>query len=156
MNAPIDVGRFGSGKPVRRLEDPALVTGRGQFTDDLERPGQAHLVFLRSPMAHARLRSVDTSGATGLPGVLAVYSGADLAAAGVQAMPNEVPFPRPDGRPGASAVRHVLALDRVRYVGEAVAAVVAESRQAALDASEAIMVDYEDLPAVVDLSLIHI
>ncbi|MBX3604322.1 MAG: xanthine dehydrogenase family protein [Piscinibacter sp.] len=150
MNAPVDVGRFGSGKPVRRLEDPTLVTGRGQFTDDLERPGLAHLVFLRSPFAHARIRAVDAAAARALPGVLAVYSGAELAAAGVKAMANEVPFPRPDGSPGASAARHPLALDRVRYVGEAVAAVVAESRQAALDACAAIAVDYEDLPAVVD------
>lgn len=150
MSAVVDVGRFGSGKPVRRLEDPALVTGRGQFTDDLERAGQTHLVFLRSPFGHARIRSVDSAAARALPGVLAVYSGADLTAAGVKPMANEVPFPRPDGTPGASAVRHALAVDRVRYVGEAVAAVVAESKQAALDASEAIVVDYEDLPAVVD------
>ncbi|MCW5665495.1 MAG: xanthine dehydrogenase family protein [Piscinibacter sp.] len=150
MNAPVDVGRFGSGKPVRRLEDPALVTGRGQFTDDLQREGLLHLVFLRSPVAHARIRSVDTASARALPGVLAAWSGADLAAAGVQPMPNEVPFPRPGGQPGATAVRHVIATDRVRYVGEAVAAVVAESRQAALDAAEAVMVDYEDLPAVAD------
>jgi carbon-monoxide dehydrogenase large subunit len=150
MSATLDVGRFGSGKPVRRLEDPTLVTGRGQFTDDLERAGQTHLVFLRSPFGHARIRSVDSTAARALPGVLAVYSGADLAAAGVKPMANEVPFPRPDGKPGASAPRHALAVDRARYVGEAVAAVVAESRQAALDASEAIVVDYEDLPAVVD------
>lgn len=150
MSATVDVGRFGSGKPVRRLEDPALVTGRGQFTDDLERAGQLHLMFLRSPVAHARIRAVDTAAASALPGVLGAWSGADLAAAGVQPMPNEVPFPRPDGTPGASAPRRVLAVERVRYVGEAVAAVVAQSRQAALDAIDAIVVDYDDLPAVAD------
>ncbi|MCB2021256.1 MAG: xanthine dehydrogenase family protein [Burkholderiaceae bacterium] len=151
MNAPIEVGRFGSGKTVRRIEDPALVTGRGQFTDDLTRPGQAHLVFLRSPHAHARLLSVDAAAARAMPGVLAVFTGVDLAAAGVKPINVPLPFPRPDGSPGATAARHVLAVDRVRYVGEAVAAVVAESREAAHNAAEAILADYEDLPAVVDV-----
>ncbi len=150
MNAPIEVGRFGSGKTVRRIEDPALVTGRGQFTDDLTRSGQTHLVFLRSPYAHARLLSVDATAAPAMPGVLAVYTGADLVAAGVKPISVPLPFPRPDGSPGATAARHVLAVDRVRYVGEAVAAVVAESREAAHNAAEAILADYEDLSAVVD------
>ncbi len=150
MNAPLEVGRFGSGKTVRRIEDPALVTGRGQFTNDLTRSGQTHLVFLRSPYAHARLLSVDAADARDLPGVLAVYTGADLVAAGVKPLGVPLPFPRPDGSPGATAARHALAVDRVRYVGEAVAAVVAESREAAQNAAEAILADYEDLPAVVD------
>ncbi|HSV79551.1 MAG TPA: xanthine dehydrogenase family protein molybdopterin-binding subunit [Ramlibacter sp.] len=150
MSDPVDVTRFGSGKSVRRLEDSALVTGRGQFADDLERPEQLHLVFLRSPLPHARIRSVDTSAARGLDGVVGAWSGLDLLAAGVKPMPNERPCPRPDGSPGASAERHVIATDRVRYVGEAVAAVVAKSRQAAVDACEAIAVDYEDLPSVTD------
>ncbi|MEO8124421.1 MAG: molybdopterin cofactor-binding domain-containing protein, partial [Burkholderiales bacterium] len=150
MNAPLEVGRFGSGKTVRRIEDPALVTGRGQFTDDLTRSGQTHLVFLRSPYAHARLLAVNVTAARALPGVLAVYTGADLVAAGVKPISVQLPFPRPDGTPGATAARHVLAVDRVRYVGEAVAAVVAESREVAQNAVEAIVADYEDLPAVVD------
>ena len=144
------VGRFGSGKSVRRIEDPALVAGQGQYTDDLNRAGQTHLVFVRSPHAHARVVSVDTAAARALPGVLAVYAGADLAAAGVKAIVSPVPFPRPDGTPGASAARHPLALDRVRYVGEAVAAVVAETRIAALNAADAVRVEYDELPAVVD------
>ena len=144
MNAPLDVARFGSGKTVRRIEDPTLVAGKGQFTDDLQRAGLCHLVFVRSPHAHARLRSVDTSAALAVPGVLAVYSGAALVAAGVQPMPAPIPFPRPDGKPGASAARHALALDRVRYVGEAVAAVVAETRDAAANGAEAVQVDYEE------------
>lgn len=146
----VEAARYGSGKEVRRIEDPALLRGEGRFTDDLTRAGQTHLVFLRSPYAHARILGVDTAAAKALPGVLAVFSGADLHAAGVKPIGPAVPFPRPDGKPGASAPRHPLALDRVRYVGEAVAAVVAESREAALDAAEAILVDYEDLPAVTD------
>ena len=150
MNAALEVGRFGSGKTVRRIEDPALVAGKGQFTDDLNRAGQTHLVFVRTMHAHARIVSVDAAAARALPGVLAVYTGADLAAAGVKALASPVPFPRPDGKPGASAARHALALERVRYVGEAVAAVVAESREAAVDGAEAVVVEYEELPAVVD------
>ncbi len=153
MNAPrdkLDVGRFGSGKTVRRIEDPTLVAGKGQFTDDLTRPGQTHLIFLRSPHAHARIVSVDLSGALALPGVLAAYSGATLVAAGVKPIAAGIPFPRPDGSPAASAPRHPLALDRARYVGEAVAAVVAQSRDAALAGIDALRVEYEELPAVVD------
>ena len=153
MNAPLnplEVGRFGSGKTVRRIEDPTLVAGKGQFTDDLNRPGQTHLIFVRSPHAHARIVSVDLSGALALPGVLAAYSGATLVAAGVKPIAAGIPFPRPDGSPAASAPRHPLAVDRARYVGEAVAAVVAQSRDAALAGSEAVRVEYEELPAVVD------
>ena len=91
MNAPLEVGRFGSGQSVHRIEDAALVTGRGRFTDDLTRDAQAHLVFLRSPHAHARLRALDASAARALPGVLAVYSGAELVAAGVK--PIGAPLP---------------------------------------------------------------
>ncbi len=153
MNAPLnppEVGRFGSGNTVRRIEDPTLVAGKGQFTDDLNRPGQTHLIFVRSPHAHARIISVDLSGALALPGVLAAYSGATLVAAGVKPIAAGIPFPRPDGSPAASAPRHALAVDRARYVGEAVAAVVAQSRDAALAGSDAVRVEYEELPAVVD------
>lgn len=143
-------GRFGSGKDVHRVEDAALLRGEGRFTDDLQRAALAHLVFVRSPHAHARIVSVETQAARAVPGVLAVFSGADLQAAGVKPIGPALPFPRPDGTPGASAPRHALALDRVRYVGEAVAAVVAESREAALDGAEAVFVDYEALPAVTD------
>ena len=144
-------GRFGSGQSVRRVEDPALITGRGQFTDDLSLPGQTHLVFLRSPYAHARILGIDTATALALPGVLAVYTGADLVAAGVKAMPAPTGFPRPDGRPGTSAPRRALAHERVRFVGETVAAVVAETPDQARAAAEALWVDYEELPAVVNV-----
>ena len=150
LNPGLDVGRFGSGHAVRRIEDPVLITGRGQFTDDVTLPGQTYLVFLRSPYAHARIVGIDTAAALALPGVVAVYTGADLVAAGVNAMPGPSAFPRPNGQPGTSAPRHALAPDRVRFVGEAVAAVVASSVAEASAAAEAVWVDYEELPAVVD------
>jgi carbon-monoxide dehydrogenase large subunit len=150
-SARIEPGRFGSGKAVRRIEDPALVAGRGRYTDDLAPAGETHLVFLRSPHAHARIVSIDADAARAMPGVLAVFTGAQLAAAGVKPMARApLPFTRPDGKPLAGAPLHALAHERVRYVGEAVAAVVAETRAAARAAADAIMVDYEELPAVVD------
>ena len=151
QDAGQSAGRFGSGQSVRRIEDPSLITGQGQFTDDVALPGQTHLVFLRSPYAHARILSIDTAPALSLPGVLAVYTGAELVAAGVKAMPAPSGFPQPDGRPGTSAPRRALAHERVRFVGETVAAVVAESIDQARAAAEAIGVDYEELPAVVNV-----
>lgn len=142
--------RFGSGQRVRRIEDPALVTGRGRFADDVTRPGQLHIAFLRSPHAHAHLRSVDAGAARAMEGVVAVYTGADLVAAGVQPIPPRLPFKRPDGSPATTPPRRALAHERVRFVGEAVAAVVAETAAAAVAAVDAIAVDYEELPAVID------
>jgi len=149
MNAPMEATRFGSGQSVRRIEDPALVTGQGRYTDDETLPGQLHLVFLRSPYAHADITGIDTSAAKGMPGVVAVYTGADLVAAGVKPMAG-VPFPRPDGKPGATAPRRALAHGRVRFVGEAVAVVVADSIDQARAAADAIVVDYNELPSVVN------
>lgn len=145
-------GRFGSGQAVRRIEDRALLAGAGSFTDDVAPDGLTHLVFLRSPHAHARILAVDTAPALAVPGVLAVITGADLAAAGVQPMGIGLPFKRPDGSPLAAPPRPILAQDVVRFVGEAVAAVIAESPAAARDGAEAIAVDYEELPAVVGLA----
>lgn len=143
--------RFGSGHSVRRIEDDALLTGRGRYTDDIANQGYKVLCFLRSPHAHARILSIDTSEAQAMPGVHAVLTGESLVAAGVGPLPTVPPnFKRPDGSPAASPPRHPLAVERVRYVGEPVAAVIADDRITALDACEAIFVDYEDLPAVVD------
>lgn len=154
MSAAIEPGRFGSGQAVRRVEDPALVAGAGRFTDDVAPEGQLHMVFVRSPYAHARIVAIDTAAAAALPGVVAVYTGAQLAAAGVKPMPVEVPFKRPDGSPFASAPRRALAHERVRFVGEAVAAVVAavvaDSPDAARAGADAVSVDYDELPAVTD------
>ena len=150
MSAVMDSSRFGSGKTVRRIEDPVLVAGQGQFTDDVTLPGQTHLVFLRSPQAHARIVAVDTADALAVPGVIAVITGADLLRAGVKPMAAGVPFGRPDGTPFATSERFVIAHDRVRHVGEAVAAVVAETREAAALGADAVVVEYDELPPVVD------
>ena len=143
-------GRFGSGQTVKRVEDASLLVGRGQFVDNVTIAGATHIAFLRSPYAHARIASIDTAAAAAMPGVLAVYSGAQLRAAGVKPMPKAAGFQRANGDPPASAARHALAVDTVRFVGEAVAAVVAESREAARDAVEAVLIDYDERPAVVD------
>jgi aerobic carbon-monoxide dehydrogenase large subunit len=145
------IERFGSGRAVRRIEDAGLLIGAGTFTDDFSMPGQTHLAFLRSPYAHARIVSIDTSPAQAIPGVLAVLTGADLVAAGVKPLPVEPMFVRPDGSPAATPLRPALAQEVVRFVGEQVAAVVAESAEAARDALEAIIVDYDELPVVTEL-----
>ena len=150
MSSALDATRFGSGQAVHRLEDPALLAGRGQFTDNVAVAGHLHLAFLRSPYAHARLRSIDTAAAAAMPGVLAIYTGASLVAAGVKPLPTVAGFKRADGSEAASPPRHVLAHEVVRFVGEAVVAVVADSRNTARDACEAVEVDYEELPAIVD------
>lgn len=146
------IQRFGSGRDVRRIEDAGLLAGTGRFTDDFTLPGQTYLGFLRSPHAHARIVSVDTAEAAGLPGVLAILTGADLAAAGVKPLPVAPIFQRPDGSPGATPLRPALAHDVVRFVGEAVAAVVAETQEQAKDALEAIAVTYDELPVVTTLT----
>ena len=150
MNAPMEAGRFGSGQSVRRIEDATLIAGRGLYADDSNLPGQTHAVFVRSTYAHARLNSVDLSAARDMPGVLAIHTGDELVAVGVLPIPGPTPFPRPDGKPGASAPRRALAHQRVRYVGEAIALVVAETREQARAAADAVFVDYDELPAVVN------
>lgn len=144
--------RFGSGHAVRRLEDESLLAGRGRYTDDVTLAGQTHLVFLRSPYPHARIVSIDTSAAAAMPGVLRVVTGAEMAEAGVKPMPGAAGFRRADGSDAASPPRLAMAHERTRFVGEAVAAVVAETVQQARDAAEAVVVDYEELPMVVDLA----
>jgi carbon-monoxide dehydrogenase large subunit len=146
------IGRFGSGRDVRRIEDAGLLAGAGRFTDDVSLPSQTHLVFLRSPVAHARIVSIDTSAALALPGVVAVLTGADLAAAGVKPLPVAPIFKRPDGSPGAMPLRHPLAHEVVRFVGEAVVAVIAETVEQAKDAAEAVIVDYDELPIVTTIA----
>ena len=151
MNAPLEASRFGSGQAVRRVEDAALVQGQGRYTDDHVLPGQTWLAFHRSERAHARIVGIDVSAARALPGVLAIYTGADLAAAGVKPMGVAVPYGPPGGGRFTVPPRRALAQEFVRFVGEAVVAVVAESRAAAKAACSAIVVDYEDLPAVGDV-----
>jgi len=143
------VGRYGSGQVVRRIEDPALLAGEGQYAGDVTLPNQAWLVFVRSPHAHAKINGIDTSAARAVAGVAAIFTGEELATAGVKPLPGGG-LPRADGSPCASPPRRALAHERVRYVGEPVAAVVAESREAAREAADLVMVDYDILPSVVD------
>ena len=150
-NLPDAVARFGSGRAVQRIEDRALLQGQGRFTDNVAVAGAATLAFQRSPYAHARIVSVDADAARAMPGVLAVYAGADLVAAGVKPMSTTSGFARADGRAVSDPLRRALAHEFVRFVGEAVAAVVAETREAARDAIDSVVVEYEELPAVVDV-----
>ncbi len=142
--------KFGAGQPVPRLEDDRLITGKGQFTDDLTLPGAAHMVLLRSPHAHATLREIDTLQARGAPGVIAVYTNKDLAAAGIKPLPCVAVMPNRDGSPMFVPERHAIAKDRVAHLGEPVAMVVAETAAQARDAAEMINAHYDELPSVVD------
>src|SRR4051794_20611476 len=142
--------RFGAGQPVKRLEDQRLLTGKGQFIDDRPEDGALWLVVLRSPHAHAKIVSIDTQAASATPGVEAVYSGADLVADDIGSIPTLTIFQRPDGSPMTVPPRRLLAHQVVRFAGEAVVAVVAVSREVAQTATEAIVVEYEVLPSVVD------
>jgi aerobic carbon-monoxide dehydrogenase large subunit len=142
--------RFGAGQPVKRLEDQRLLTGTGHFIDDKPEDGALWLHVLRSPHAHAKIVSIDTKAAAGMPGVEAVYTGADLIADDIGTLPTLLVFPRPDGSPMTVPPRRLLAHEIVRFAGESVAAVVATSRVAAQSAAEAIEIEYEVLPSVVD------
>src|SRR4051794_10916971 len=142
--------RFGAGQPVKRLEDQRLLTGKGQFIDDKSDQGALWLYVLRSPHAHAKILSIDVKPASEMPEVEAVYTGADLIADNIGTIPTLSVFVRPDGKPMTVPPRRLLAHEIVRFAGEPVAAVVARSRVAAQTASEAIVVEYEVLPSVVD------
>jgi carbon-monoxide dehydrogenase large subunit len=144
------INRFGSGRSIKRVEDDALLRGLGQFSDNLPAAGQLYACFLRSPHPHARVTRIDTSVALAMPGVAGIFTGRDLVRAGVKPIPNSADFRRADGTPTATPPHHALAVDTVRFVGEAVAAVVAASPHEARDAVERIDVDYTPLPAVVD------
>jgi carbon-monoxide dehydrogenase large subunit len=144
------VDRFGIGQPVRRKEDVRLLTGRGTYTDDIDRPGQAHAFVLRSPHAHARILSIDTTEAKAAPGVVAVLTGHDAAADGIGLFPVMVDVPGKSGTRLFSTPREILQTKKVRFVGDPVALVVAETRAQAQDAAELIMVDYDILPSVTD------
>ncbi len=141
--------RYGSGQSVRRVEDPALVQGLGRFTDDVSLPGQCWLAFVRSDRPHARIRSIDTTAARAAAGVVAVFTGADLEAAGVRVLPFVGgPFLHPNGAAASAQPKQPLARGVVRHVGEIVVAVVAESQAAARDAAALVGVDYDDLGVV--------
>jgi len=155
MSAPLDAHnlnlmKFGIGQPVTRREDPTLLQGQGRYTDDVNLPNQAHAVMVRSQVAHGVIKGIDASEAKGMPGVLGVWTGADLVAAGFGLLKCIIPFPNRDGTPMKKPDRPSLATDKVRFVGDPVAFVVAETLAQAKDAAEAVMVDIETLPAVVD------
>jgi carbon-monoxide dehydrogenase large subunit len=144
--------RFAIGQPVSRSEDPVLLRGRGRYSDDVNLPGQAYAVMVRSPHAHGVIRGLDAIAARAMPGVLAVYTAADLAAGGIGPLPPRQVMNNRDGTPMLSPVRYALATDKVRHVGEAVAVVIAESVAAAKDAAESVVVDIDPLPAVTEPS----
>jgi carbon-monoxide dehydrogenase large subunit len=137
---------YAIGEPVLRKEDAALLRGQGRYTDDINLPGQAHAFMLRSTLAHGRIRSIDAAAAKAMPGVLAVYTGADVEQYGT--LQSALPFKNRDGSDMKKPGRHALAADKVRFVGDPVACVVAETLLQAKDAAEAVVVDIEPLPVV--------
>ena len=143
--------RFGSGRSVKRVEDDALLRGHGRFADNVRVAGELYACFVRSPHPHARVRAIDIADASAMPGVATILTGRDLERAGVRPIPCSADFKRAGGAPTATPPRHALAVDTVRFVGEAVAAVVAATPHEARDAAERVLVDYEALPAVVDV-----
>ena len=142
------MGEFAVGQHVTRFEDPRLLRGGGRYVDDIQLPGMAHGVVLRSPHAHAKIKSIDTKAAKAAPGVLCVLTAADVKAAGYGDLPVHSGLKRRDGSPMYRPRYPILAEERVRWVGDPVAFVVAETRAQAMDAAELIAVDYEPLPAV--------
>lgn len=142
--------RFGAGLSPKRLEDQRLLTGQGKFIDDKPEDGALWLHLLRSPHAHAKITAIDVAAAKAMPGVEAIYTGADLVADDVGTLPTLPIFKRPDGSAATFPPRRLLAHEVVRFAGEAVAAIVATSRAAAQLAAEAIDISYDVLPAVVD------
>ena len=140
------------GQPLKRFEDPKLITGKGSYVDDIQLPGMLHAYVLRSPHAHARIKSLNVSSALVLPGVLEVLTGSELA----KVVPRRVGMPERDLQ-GDQTIdeshppqQPVMAVDRVCYVGQAVAIVVAEERYLARDGADLIEVDYEPLPVILD------
>jgi carbon-monoxide dehydrogenase large subunit len=146
----IALQKYGVGQPVRRKEDDTLVRGKGKYTDDFNLPGQAYAWIVRSPHAHGIIRGIDTSAAKTMPGVLGFWTGADLAPAQYAPFVCGLPLKSRDGTPLLQTNRAALMSDKVRFVGDPVAFVVAETVAQARDAAEAVVVDIDPLPAVTD------
>ena len=140
----------GIGASVRRKEDFRFVTGKGQYTDDINRPGQAYIHFVRSPHAHARIKAIDAKAATGMPGVLAVLTGAQLAADKIGNLICGWMIHSKDGSPMKMSAHPALANGKVCHVGDPVAVVIAETLAQARDAAEKVKVEYGVLPAIID------
>src|SRR5882724_3523139 len=145
-----DLDKYGVGQPVRRTEDPVLVQGQGRYTDDLNVAGQAYAVFVRSRNGHGVIKGIDTNAAKQMPGVLGIYTGQDLAAYGT--LKCVVPFKNRDGSEMKKPARPSLPSDKVRFVGDPIAIVVAQTLAQAKDAAEAVEVDIDPLPAVTQAS----
>src|SRR5262249_55202738 len=144
----LSMGQFGIGQGIKRFEDVRLVRGEGRFHADVDLPGQAHAVIVRSMHAHARIRGIDTGSALCAPGVLAVFTGADVARDGLGTMTMRLKRGRPEGSPMFASPQGGLAQERARYVGDPIAMVIAETRAQAEDAADLVRVDYEPLPSV--------
>ena len=142
------MSKYGIGQPVLRFEDPRLLRGQGRFVNDVNLPGQAHAVFVRSPHAHANIRSIDVEAAKKSPGVVAVLTGHDVKADGLGMPKANMPRKRPDGKPMYAPQRPPLVADRVRYVGDPVVMVVADTLAQAKDAAELVNIDYEAIRSV--------
>jgi carbon-monoxide dehydrogenase large subunit len=152
MDVSVDLTtmKFGVGQPVPRKEDPTLLQGQGSYTDDQNVPGQVYGVMVRSRVAHGKINAINTAEAVGMPGVLGVYTGADLLAAGFGMMPKGMSSKNRDGSDMSKPNQPPLTVDKVRYVGDPVAIVVAETAKQAKDAAEMVFVDIDALPAVTD------
>jgi carbon-monoxide dehydrogenase large subunit len=160
MNAPLDnasldasnldLMKFGVGQPVRRQEDPTLLQGQGKYSDDINLENQAYAVMVRSQVAHGVLKGIDAEEAKKMPGVLGVWTGKDLNAAGYGALKTVMMVPNRDGSQMKTPTRYSLATEKVNFVGDPVAFVVADTLAQAKDAAEAVMLDIESLPAVTD------
>jgi carbon-monoxide dehydrogenase large subunit len=146
----IALQKYGVGQPVRRKEDDTLVRGKGKYTDDFNLPGQAYAWIVRSSHAHGIIRGIDSSAAKAMPGVLGVWTATDLAAAGYGPFICGLPLKNRDGTPLKQTNRTALMSDKVRYVGDPIAFVVAETLAQARDAGEAVAIDIDPLPAVTD------
>ena len=143
--------KFGLAQPVRRVEDPRLLKGAGTYTDDISLPGMLYGAVVRSPHAAATFGAIDAAPARAVPGVVGVFTAADLTADGIGGLPCAIPLKNRDGSPRAEPPHPVLADGTVRHVGDPVAFVVAETPKAARDGAEALMVEYDVLPSVTDL-----
>ena len=142
--------KFGIGQPATRFEDGRLLSGKGRYVEDIELENQSFATFVRSPHAHAEIKSIDTEEAKSMPGVLGIYTVADLKDEGIGNIPCMAPANNKDGSPCVMPPRPALADAKVRHVGDAVAIVIAETREESIDAAEQVWIDYEILPAVVE------
>src|ERR1700758_5088258 len=141
------MGFEGIGASVRRKEDVRFLSGMGNYTDDINRPGQLYAVIKRADRPHATINGIDTAAATAAPDVVRVFVGADMAADAIGGLPCGWQIHNKDGSPMAEPPHPVLAVGKVRHVGDPVAVVIAETKQAAKDAAEQIVIDYQDLPS---------